>query len=194
MGQVRLLSVLNEAHRLVGERVAVGDCVVDATMGNGNDTLFLARCVGTTGYVYGFDIQAEAYEHTWERLIRERITMEQINLIIHSHDKMESSIPEAMHGQVAAIMFNLGYLPGGEQSLITKTDTTIEALNASLRLLRSGGILTIVVYPGHQGGDEEALTVHSWATKLSHKSYQVTAYQFLNATTVPPYLISVYKI
>lgn len=194
MGNVRLLSVLNEAHRLISERITTGDCVIDATMGNGNDTLFLARCVGPTGYVYGFDIQVQAYEHTWERLIHERVAMEQVSLIVQSHDKMESLIPDRMHGYVAAIMFNLGYLPGGEQSLITRTDTTIEALNASLRLLRSGGILTIVLYPGHQGGDEEAVAVHSWATKLLHKSYQVTAYQYLNATTVPPYLITVYKI
>jgi predicted methyltransferase len=194
MSTIRLLSVLNEAHRLVGERLASGDCVIDATTGNGNDTLFLARRVGPAGYVYGFDIQEQALEHTQERLLRERVAMEQVILTALSHEKMESLIPEKIHGQVAAIMFNLGYLPGGERSLITRTDTTIEALNAALRLLRSGGILTIVVYPGHPGGDEESVAIQAWAAQLQMSSYQVTSYQFLNATTEPPYLIAIYKI
>ena len=99
-----------------------------------------------------------------------------------------------IHGHVAAIMFNLGYLPGGERSLITKTDITLRALDAALRLLRSGGILTVVIYPGHPGGDEESVAIQAWAAQLPHHSYQVTSYQFLNATTVPPYLITVYKI
>jgi predicted methyltransferase len=194
MSTIRLLSVLNEAHRLVGERIGAGDCVIDATMGNGNDTLMLARCVGYSGFVYGFDIQNEALEHTRERLIRERITQDQVNLTVLSHDQMESIIPVTMHGHIAAIMFNLGFLPGGERSLITKTDTTLRALDAALRLLRSGGIVTVVIYPGHPGGDEESMAIQAWATQLPHHYYQVTSYQFLNATTAPPYLISIYKI
>ncbi|MEX1031490.1 MAG: class I SAM-dependent methyltransferase [Paenibacillaceae bacterium] len=194
MSNIRLLSVLNEAHRLVGERLSAGDCVIDATMGNGNDTLFLTRCVGPTGYVYGFDIQEEALEHTRERLLRERVAVEQIVLNVESHEHMEGIIPTSMHGQVAAIMFNLGYLPGGERSLITMTDTTLGALDAALRLLRSGGILTIVIYPGHPGGDEESVAIQCWAVQLQISSYQVTSYQFLNASTEPPYLIAVYKI
>jgi hypothetical protein len=126
--------------------------------------------------------------------LREQVAMEQVILTALSHEKMESLIPGTMHGQIAAIMFNLGYLPGGERSLITRTDTTIEALNAALRLLRSGGILTIVVYPGHPGGDEESVAIQAWAAQLQMSSYQVTSYQFLNATTEPPYLIAIYKI
>lgn len=194
MSRIRFLSVLNEAHRLVAERLSTGDCVIDATMGNGNDTLFLSRCVGTKGYVYGFDIQLLALEHTHERLIREGIALDQVILTVESHEYMERVIPQLMKGQVTAIMFNLGYLPGGERSLITITETTVRALDAALRLLRSGGILTIVVYPGHPGGDEESIAIHSWAGQLHHDAYQVTTYQFLNASTDPPYLIAVYKI
>jgi predicted methyltransferase len=194
MSTIRLLSVLNEAHRLVGDRLSAGDCVIDATMGNGNDTLFLARCVGTTGYVYGFDIQVQALEHTRERLLREGVALEHIILTVESHELMESIIPEPMFGQVTAIMFNLGYLPGGERSLITITDTTLRALDAALRLLRYGGILTIVIYPGHPGGDEESVAIHSWAAQLLHNSYQVISYKILNASTEPPYMIAVYKI
>lgn len=194
MSRIRFLSVLNEAHRLIGERLTAGDCVIDATMGNGNDTLFLSRCVGPTGYVYGFDIQVQSLEHTRERLIREGVALEQVILTVESHEYMERVIPELMKGQVAAIMFNLGYLPGGERSLITRADTTLRALDAALRLLRSGGTLTIVIYPGHPGGDEESIAIHSWAGQLPHNAYQVTTYQFLNASTEPPYLIAVYKI
>ncbi len=194
MSKTRLLSVLNEAHRLVADRLSTGDCVIDATMGNGNDTLFLSRCVGITGYVYGFDIQAEALEHTRERLVREKVGLEQIVLSMESHEHMERIMPPSMHAQIAAIMFNLGYLPGGDLSLITVAETTVNALNSSLRLLRSGGILTIVIYPGHPGGDNESQAIHAWAAQLAHNAYQVISYHFLNATTEPPYLIAVYKI
>lgn len=194
MSRIRLLSVLNEAHRLVADRLSAGDCVIDATMGNGNDTIFLSRCVGTTGYVYGFDIQAQALEHTRERFVREKVSLEQVFLHVMSHEHMESKIPSPLHAQVAAIMFNLGYLPRGERSLITIADTTVRALDAALRLLRSGGILTIVIYPGHPGGDEESDVISSWAAQLHHNAYQVISYQFLNVATEPPYLIAVFKI
>lgn len=194
MSKLRLLSVLNEAHKLVADRLSAGDCVIDATMGNGNDTLFLSRSVGPTGYVYGFDIQAQALKHTRERLAREKVAFEQVVLTVASHEQMENIVPAPIHGQVAAAMFNLGYLPGGERSLITIADTTIRALDATLRLLRSGGILTIVIYPGHPGGDTESGAINSWAAQLQHNDYQVISYQFLNVSADPPYLIAVYKI
>jgi predicted methyltransferase len=194
VNKTRFLSVLNEAHRLVGERLTAGDCAIDATMGNGNDTLFLARCVGPTGYVYGFDIQVEALEHTRERLLREGVALDHVVLTVESHEYMEGIIPVPRHGQATAIMFNLGFLPSGERSLITLTHTTLRALDAALRLLCSGGILTIVIYPGHPGGDDESVAICTWAAQLPQSSYQVISYQFLNVSTEPPYLIAVYKI
>src|SRR5690554_3072003 len=109
MSAIRLLSVLNEAHRLVRNRLSAGDCVIDATMGNGNDTLFLSRCVGTSGYVYGFDIQTDALANTRERLLRGQVPIERVILTVISHEFMESIIPESIHGEAAAIMFNLGF-------------------------------------------------------------------------------------
>ena len=35
-----------------------GDCCVDATAGNGSDTLWLSRAVGPAGQVYSMDLQA----------------------------------------------------------------------------------------------------------------------------------------
>jgi predicted methyltransferase len=193
---IRFPSVLREAHKLVGERVRPGDCVIDATMGNGNDTLVLARSVGMTGHVYGFDIQVQALEQTRERLLREAVDMEQVILNVESHENMEKVVPAYWHGHVSAVMFNLGYLPGGEPGVITLVESTLRALDVAIRLLRSGGIITIVVYPGHPGGDREAMAVDHWAAQLQQDAYQAITYRFVNQSGVhaQPYLVAVYKI
>lgn len=195
------LSVLSMAHKLVEERIREGDTAVDATIGGGNDTLFLARLVGTSGRVYGFDIQAEALERAKERLIgadalhtdSQRLVTERVQLFLAGHEHMEDRVPASAHGKVAAVMFNLGYLPGGDHSVITNAQSTIPALAAALRLLRAGGVLTVVVYPGHPGGDEEAAAVADWCAGLPQAEAQVLVYRFANARNNPPYLIAIEK-
>ncbi len=190
------LSVISYAHKLVQERVQSGDCVIDATVGGGNDTLFLARAVGPKGQVYGFDIQAEALDRARSRIIGElgepRVTGH-IRLIHQSHADIAAVLPSEQHGKVAAVMFNLGYLPGGDQSLITETESTLDALQASLHLLRPGGIVTIVVYPGHPGGDVEAEAVTEWSAALEQRAYQTLLYRFANVRSAAPYLIAIEK-
>lgn len=187
------LSVLSFAHKLAGERIGPGDCVVDATVGGGNDTLFLARAVGPKGVVFGFDIQEEALARTQARFIREGVPTRQVRLLHESHEHMEAAIPREFHGASTAVMFNLGYLPGGNHRLITQASTTLPALEAALRLLRPGGIVTIVVYPGHEGGDTEAEAVADWSAKLDQRGYQTLTYRFANQRGGAPYLIAVEK-
>ena len=187
------LSVLSMAHKLAGERIRFGDCAVDATVGGGNDTLFLAQAVGTAGKVFGFDIQEEALRRAAERLGKEDGIADRVTLFAGSHDRMESLVPERYHGSVAAVMFNLGYLPGGDHSIITTATTTIPALEAALRLIRAGGIVAIVVYPGHPGGDAEAQAVEAWSRELPQAGYQVLVYRFANQRSLPPYLIAIEK-
>ncbi len=129
-----------------------GEVAVDATVGNGHDTLFLAQQVGAQGHVYGFDIQEEALARTRRRLeeagLRDRVTLLQMG-----HEHMAEAVPAAWHGRIGAVMFNLGYLPGGsDRTCITRPQTTVPALEAALRLLRPGGVLTVVAYRGHPGG------------------------------------------
>ncbi|WP_426451176.1 class I SAM-dependent methyltransferase [Paenibacillus sp. S-38] len=188
------LSILSFAHKLVEERLRPGDTAVDATAGNGNDTLFLARLVGGTGTVHAFDVQPQALEQTALRLARElpegRL---QVQPHLRSHAEMEQALPEEVHGQVAAIMFNLGYLPGDDHGTVTLPESTLQALQASSRMLRRGGIITVVLYTGHPGGREEADAVEAWAAGLSQQEYQVLQYRFVNQVHSPPYLIAVEK-
>ncbi|MDX1439180.1 MAG: class I SAM-dependent methyltransferase, partial [Rubricoccaceae bacterium] len=172
-------SVLAEAHRLLAAAIKPGDVVVDATTGNGHDTLHLAKCVGPTGLVIGFDVQQKALESTRLRL-EEAGCLNQTVLLHAGHETMSDAIPEALerkgrgaNEQIAAACFNLGYLPGSDKSLITKPATTRVALRAALKLLRPGGVVTIVAYPGHVGGEKERDAIRKWATELSEEQFEV---------------------
>ena len=188
-------SVLSFAHQLVASNVRPGEPVIDATAGRGNDTLFLAKHVGPRGTVYAFDIQQDALDQTDNRLRRNSIDVSSgcVRLHLCSHHLMNDVIEPRDCGKIGAAMFNLGYLPEGDQRLITTSTTTIVALQATLGLLRSGGVVTIVLYPGHQDGDVEAADVERWATQLDKVLYQSLIYRFLNGATQAPYLISLIK-
>jgi predicted methyltransferase len=188
------LFVINQAQRWVAERVKPGDVVVDATAGNGSDTLFLARLAGLGGKVYTFDIQSEALELTHKRLVSaaEQEALAQVTLLHTGHENMEINIAREHHGQIAAVMFNLGYLPGASQDVITQPSTTLAALEAALQLLRSGGVLTIVVYPGHEGGGQEADAVQAWAAGVPPSLAQTILYRFPQKAAAP-YLIALNK-
>jgi tRNA G37 N-methylase Trm5 len=188
------LFVVSQAQQWVKERVGNGDIVVDATAGNGSDTLFLARTVGSAGTVFAFDIQSEALEQTQRRLESEspHDTLAPINLVHAGHEEMANRIALVYHGKIAAIMFNLGYLPGAPQTVITQPSTTLAALAVALQLLRSGGIVTVVVYPGHEGGRVEAEAVEAWASDIEPSLAQTVIYQFPQKTAAP-YLIGLIK-
>ncbi|MFD0714637.1 class I SAM-dependent methyltransferase [Paenibacillus sp. GCM10027626] len=188
------LSVLGMAQKLVAERLSPGDIAIDATCGNGVDTRFLAELLGTRGTLYGFDIQEQALSRTRERLmpLASAGTMPQLHLLLESHADMRSHIAASDRGHVAAVMFNLGYLPGADPGIITMPDGTIAALNAALSLLRAKGILTIVLYPGHDGGEEEAAAVEQWAAALPQSEGQAILYRLVQKPQAP-YLIAVEK-
>lgn len=151
------------AQHAVSEVLQPGDLAVDATVGNGHDTLFLCQTVGASGRVLGFDVQAEAIAATRAKLLGAGIESTRFDLHHRGHEHLGEF---AQPGTVAAIMFNLGYLPGSDKALITRPETTLAALATALPLLRPGGVLTIVCYPGHEGGDEEAESVKTWSKSL----------------------------
>jgi len=150
-----MLSLTQLAHQECG--AGQGDIVIDATAGNGHDTLFLAERVGPFGKVYAFDIQASALECTAARLAAAGMT--NVRLIQDDHANMLQTIDPLHHGQISTVTFNLGYLPGGDKTMITKTASTLAAIDAAIKLLRDGGRLTILAYPGHPGGFEETVAV-----------------------------------
>ncbi|KRE97152.1 SAM-dependent methyltransferase [Paenibacillus sp. Soil766] len=186
------VSVLSYVHQLIGQRVGAGDTVIDATLGTGVDALYMAKLVGARGSVYGFDIQQAALDQTQQRLAKE-LPDAQVHMSLCSHALMEAAVPQDRHGKVAAVTFNLGYLPGADTAIITEQASTIPALEAALRLLRKGGIVTIVLYSGHDGGSEEAAAVERWAESLPLAAFQVLRYQFANRSASAPYLLALEK-
>lgn len=182
------LSVLSFAHKLVSERLQLGEIAIDATTGTGTDTLFLAKTTGPKGHVFGFDIQEEALILTKQRL-DQHITssISPVTLFLQSHADMKEAIPTIHHGTLAAIMFNLGYLPSSasNKEIITMTDSTITALQSALELLRPGGVITIVLYPGHPGGDTESEAVKEWASHIPQSMAQSIIYRQLQRSDAP---------
>lgn len=188
------LSVLSYAHKLVLERLdAHSGYAIDATAGTGVDTLMLAKAAGRRGQVFSFDIQQDALDRTQERLDKEdQAKLASVQLILDSHATMSQYIPEAQHGKIQVIMFNLGYLPTGDLSIITEPESTLTALNSAFGLLAIRGILTIVLYPGHAGGAEEAEAVQAWASTLPVAVAQSIIYRQLQRQDAP-YLIAIEK-
>ncbi|NNF16629.1 MAG: rRNA methyltransferase [Gammaproteobacteria bacterium] len=144
------------AHEVLAAATGPGDIAVDATAGNGHDTVFLARQVGNTGHVYSFDIQSQALAATASRLAAAGTGAGQrVTLINACHSRMSEEIPIHLQGKIACVMFNLGYLPGGAHSVTTTATTSVQAIGQALDMLRPGGVLSVLGYTGHSGGQAE---------------------------------------
>ena len=179
----------NLAKEICKIKLKNGDVAVDATMGKGNDTIFLRELVGEEGKVYAFDIQEEAVNITKEKLKNLNIHIENVQLILDGHENIDRYI----EGKVKLVMFNLGYLPGTSHVLTTKGETTIEAIKKSLNLLEVDGVIILVIYYGHEGGEEERKEVLDFAASLNQKEYNVVKLSFINQINSPPELIVIEK-
>jgi len=149
------------AHQRIQAVVQTGDLVIDTTAGNGHDTLLLAELVGERGKVLALDRQASALEETRKRLQQANL-LDRAMLIEGDHADLLSIVPSSWPGKVRAVVFNLGYLPGSDKTIITTADSTCQALNASCRLLHSGGLLSVLIYRGHPGGHVEEAMILNW--------------------------------
>lgn len=152
---------------------------VDMTMGNGNDTLFLAKKVK---FVYAFDIQTEAIVNTQKKLKG----YDNYRLILDSHDNIDQYVNEG----IDIVMFNLGYLPGSTSNLISKSDTTVRAIEKAYKLLNKGGYISIISYRGHKGGMSEYHEIEKLIKK--HNYYVVDRY-ISYTSNVEPILIMIRK-
>lgn len=183
-----LKNSLIQSHQIISSIVEKGDLVVDATAGNGNDTVFLAGLVGEEGRVYSFDIQECALDSTKKKLIEKQLT-DRVMQIHDGHQNIKNYISQP----VKAVMFNLGYLPGGDHSIGTKGNTTIEAIKASMELLTVHGIVSIVVYYGGDSGFEEKNEVMEFIKTIDCKKFTVMRTDFVNQVNCPPILICIEK-
>ena len=170
------------------EYVSSGDTVIDATCGTGQDTENLAEAVGDEGRVYAFDIQEKALELTEERLRAHELT--NVGLVKDTFANIGDYLPE---NSAAAAVFNLGYLPGGDHSITTEAEETLEGLKAALKAIRPGGILTVVLYDGHEEGQKEKKCVLEWARRLDPKGYHAVFANMLNQNNHPPEILWITK-
>jgi len=184
---MKLLRVLPSAMQLLAETVLPGEIVVDATAGNGYDSLFLAEHVGEQGHVYSFDIQQAALTSTAKRLGE---LTNRVSLILDSHENVDQYVTK----EIAGAMFNLGYLPSGEDlSIVTQPESTIKAIHKLLNMLKVGGIISIVVYNGHVGAANERKALLNYVHSLEQSDVQVIKYEQINQQNDPPFLIAIEK-
>ncbi len=181
--------ITKTVHEFLKEFIHQGDSVVDATVGNGLDTVFLASQVGNHGKVYGFDIQETAIQMTYEQLCNNKL-QDRVILIKDSHAHLNNYVKEP----IQCSMFNLGYLPKGDKQIITKPKTTVAALELMFQLVCDGGIVSIVVYDGHDGGETEKEAVTEYLASLHPKEYDVLGMHYINRNNKAPKLFFVKKL
>lgn len=170
---------------ILARLIESGDRVIDATAGNGHDTVFLAGCVGETGEVLAFDVQQVALESAAARVADVGFSG-RVRFILGSHDTMAE---HANPLSVAAVMFNLGYLPGEDHALTTETKATLVALDAADTLLRGGGALAVICYPGHPAGALEAHAVEAWMEQRAADGWRVARYGAVGTRRPAPFLL-----
>jgi len=172
-------------HRVLKPLIRVGDTVVDCTVGNGYDALFLAETVGRGGRLYGFDVQEEALARTRSKLLEAGVEEERFTLIRKSHAELDRYVPDG----IGAAVYNLGYLPGGERTVVTGRDTSIMSISKALELLRPEGVVSVTLYYGHDGGREEAEGVMKYARALDHTRFKVAHISYPNLPKEPPSIL-----
>ncbi len=183
-----LMQGVEFSHWLFNNYLDKHDILIDATCGNGKDTLFLANKLNSEGKLYAFDIQKEAIENTKHK-VKVNTLKGNINYINDGHENMDEYVDESVDG----IIYNLGFLPGSNKDIKTEKDTTITSLNKSLDLLNVGGLIVAVIYSEHEGGFDEKEAVLNFARKLNYKKYNVLHYHFINQKKTPPEVIAIKK-
>lgn len=165
----------------IRQHVKKGDICIDATAGNGHDTLLLCQLAGETGKVYAFDVQEMAISNTKNRLSEHNM---QADCILDGHQNMKDYVKEV--GEVSCIVFNFGYLPSGNHSLSTKGETSIPAIEVGLECLKAGGIISLCIYSGGDSGFDEINQIMPYLKSLDNKKYLVIVSEYYNRPNNPP--------
>ncbi len=182
MAKRKSFSALDIIKRVISENVSEGDICIDATAGRGNDTLFMAQLVGESGHVTAFDIQQDAVDST-KKLLEENGVSHRADVLLKSHSEMDAIFDE---GSVSCITFNFGWLPKGDHSVSTKKETSIEAIEKGLRLLKKDGIMTLIIYYGRDTGFEERDAILEYLPTIDSEKYTVLEMPFVNRPNCPP--------
>lgn len=165
--------------------------LVDATCGNGNDTLFLMKCLSNSGKLYAVDVQLEAIEST--RMLMAQNGYQEGEHLILKHCSHECFDFLEADERVDFVVYNLGYLPKGDKGITTTVRTTLSSLASALERLKSGGLVIVLSYRGHEAGEEEAVHLEIFLSKLSQSLYDVCKLDFVNQKNTPPVMWIVEK-
>lgn len=166
-------TILNRAKGLMEENLKEKDLVIDATCGNGYDSLFLIEKI-KKGHLFCYDVQKEAIENT-DKLLKEN-NYKNYTLINKSHEDMTIDLKKYL-GKISLIVFNLGYLPGSDKSIKTNYKSTIKAIKNSLKLLNEKGHIVVTLYTGHKEGKEESIKLLDFLNKnnIKYNEYHNTS-------------------
>jgi 16S rRNA C1402 N4-methylase RsmH len=167
-----------------------GALAVDATVGNGYDTLFLAHRVGPRGKVLGFEVQKAALAGARE-ILKFVGSIDRVSLIHDSHTRLADYLPAG--ASITGAMFNLGYLPRGNRQIITQPETTVRALGSALDHLAENGRVTVLVYRGHEGGIPEYQEVRRFLEELPEDPWMVEELASPSDSPIAPRLFRIRK-
>lgn len=181
-------NALGIVHGYLKQFVRPGDHVVDATAGNGHDTLFLAELVGESGQVDAFDIQSQAIRNTRARLEQHGVE-NRVRLFLEGHQNMK----EKVVGPVRAVVFNFGYLPGGDHTIGTRANTSIAAIQAAMELIEDDGCILLAIYYGGDSGFEERDALLAFLKKIDNHAFSVLYHDFINYPNCPPLAVLITK-
>lgn len=173
-------SHLDLAHQYWKRLVASHDIIIDATCGNGHDTRFLASLKPQK--IYAIDIQEKALNEARKRIEEDAA----VSYILGCHSQFPKEIQK---NSVKLIVYNLGYLPGGNKSKTTLSSTTIQSLNNAMPLVCAGGMMSITCYPGHDEGQKEQGAVLSWAENLDKSLWSCCHHTWINRSAAPTLLL-----
>ena len=189
MKSMKSFSALDIIKRVIDENVHEGDICIDATAGRGNDTLQLCTLVGDSGHVTAFDIQQDAVDST-KALLQQHGVAHRADVRLQSHSEMDTLHEEE---SVSLITFNFGWLPRGDHNIFTQKETSIAAIEKGLRLLKNGGIMTLIIYYGRETGFEERDALLEYLPTLDSRKYTVVEMPFVNRPNCPPIPIVIIK-
>ncbi len=175
-----LFNAVQLSHDLISRYLRVGMTAADATCGNGNDTVFLAKRVGPDGRVFAFDIQKEAIEAAKALAAKEGLT--NITFIHDGHENIKAHITTG----IDCVVFNLGYLPSSVSKVTTKKRTSVRALKAALSLLNPDGMMVCCAYVSHNGGMREFHAMKRALRRLDAALFQTMVFDQPNRKKCAP--------
>lgn len=184
----RQWNALGVSHRFIRQHLPQGGFAIDATAGNGGDTLMLCETVGCTGRVLAFDIQPQAVENT-RKLLAEN-GWENAQVVLDSHAHMEQY---AQTESADCVVFNFGWLPGGDHNVFTRKESSLLAIEKGLACLKTGGIMSLCIYYGRNNGYEERDAILEYVRSLDHRNYTVMVVDFANRINDPPIPVFIVK-